>query len=103
MNSEEFKLAGVNAMKGDGTDKMGNEDKPDEMSGNTNDVQSFGVQNQPKSNAELNASKTISLIRIISQYKNGALTLRQAVSIMESMGLDRDYAEDLLKEEKEDK
>lgn len=103
MNSEEFKLAGVNAMKGDGTDKMGNGDKPNEMSGNTDDVQSFGVQNQPKSNAELNASKTSSLIRVISQYKNGALTLRQAVSIMESMGLDRDYAEDLLKEEKEDK
>lgn len=103
MNSEEFKLAGVNAMKGDGTDKMGNGDKPDETSGNTDDVQSFGVQNQPKSNAELNASKTSSLIRVISQYKNGALTLRQAVSIMESMGLDRDYAEDLLKEEKEDK
>lgn len=101
MNSEEFKLAGVNAMNGDGTDKMG-EEKPGETTGNLDDVNSFGGQLQTQSKIELNASKTSSLIRIISQYKNGALTLRQAVSIMESMGLDRDYAEKLLKEEQDE-
>ena len=94
-NSEEFSLAGVNALKGDGTDKMG--DSSSESSGDVNDVESFGSGTQKP--VELNASKTASLIRIISQYKVGTLTLNQAVSIMESMGLDRSYAEKLLKEE----
>lgn len=101
MNSEEFKLAGANAMNGDGTDKMSGEKSP-ETTGDVNDVDSFGGQTQTPSRTELNASKTSSLIRIIAQYKNGALTLRQAVSIMESMGLDRDYAERLLKEEQDE-
>lgn len=89
-NSEEFELAGLNAMNGDGTDKMGGE-----QSGTNN-------QTEVKTPSQLNASKTASLIRIIAQYKNGALTLNQAVSIMESMGLDRDYATRLLKEEKDE-
>ena len=92
-NSEEFKLAGVNAMNGDGTDKMG--DDKQESTEDVNDVQGFGGQ-QPET---LNASKTSSLIRIITQYKNGNLSLSQAISIMESMGMERNYAEKLLKEE----
>ena len=101
LNSDEFSLAGSNAMNGDGTDKMGNGEEPPEKTGNPDDVQSFGsagIQSQSKQ-VELNASKTASLIRIISQYKNGTLTLNQAVSIMTSMGLDKSYAEQLLKEE----
>ena len=92
-NSEEFKLAGVNAMNGDGTDKMG--DDKQESTEDVEDVQGFGGQ-KPET---LNASKTSSLIRIITQYKNGNLSLSQAVSIMESMGMERSYAEKLLREE----
>ena len=97
-NSEEFSLAGINALNGDGTDKMSTE-KPDENSGDVEDVTSFGGQSDGQKTQKLNASNTSSLIRIISQYKNGNLTLNQAISIMESMGLDRSYAEKLLKEE----
>lgn len=92
-NSEEFKLAGVNAMNGDGTDKMG--DDKQESTEDVEDVQGFGGQ-KPET---LNASKTSSLIRIITQYKNGNLSLSQAISIMESMGMERSYAEKLLREE----
>lgn len=92
-NSEEFKLAGVNAMNGDGTDKMG-DDKQESTEG-VEDVQGFGGQ-KPET---LNASKTSSLIRIITQYKSGNLSLSQAISIMESMGMERSYAEKLLREE----
>ncbi len=98
LGSEDFSLAGVNAMNGDGTDKMKKEQS--ESSGDVNDVEGFGTG--VKSNVQsLNASKTMSLIRIISQYKNSNLSLTQAISIMESMGLDRSYAERLLKEEKQ--
>lgn len=98
LKSDDFSLAGVNAMNRDGTEEMGNktQGEPAESSGDVNDVTGFGGQQKVN---QLNASKTSSLIRIISQYKNGNLTLSQAISIMESMGLDRSYAEKLLKEE----
>lgn len=104
MDSEDFSLAGKNAVRSDGTDEMGNQqqhiEQQDETSGDINDVvSSFNRQNEKARN--LNASQTTSLIRIITQYKNGALTLSQAVSIMASMGLDEEYARKLLKEEKE--
>ncbi len=103
MDSEDFSLAGKNAVRSDGTDEMGNNEPTDqspEITGDINDVvSSFNRQNEKARN--LNASQTTSLIRIITQYKNGALTLSQAVSIMASMGLDEEYARKLLKEEKE--
>jgi hypothetical protein len=102
LNSEDFSLAGVNAMNRDGTDKMG--EKSPEQTGDVDDVQSFGAGTGDSTKVQtLNASKTASLIRIVSQYKVGNLSLSQAISIMESMGLDRSYAEKLLKEEKETK
>ena len=47
----------------------------------------------------LNATQTTSLIRIIQQYKSGLLNINQAVSIMQSMGLDETFARKLLEDE----
>lgn len=95
---DEFITAGVNAIKSDGTDER----KPNntsmvntnpELDGNVGGVQS-GYQGQ-----KLAATQTTSLIRVISQYKSGLLSKEQAIRIMESMGLDEDFARGIIEEE----
>ena len=106
--TDDFNMAGVNSIKSDGTDDMkddGTHNVPNEITGDVNDaVSSFsGGQRYTgfqKRQRQLNATQTTSLIRIITQYKAGLLNINQAVSIMQSMGLDEDYARRLLEEEK---
>lgn len=95
---DEFITAGVNAIKSDGTDER----KPSntsmvntnpELDGNVKDIQS-GYQGK-----KLAATQTTSLIRVISQYKSGALSKEQAIRIMESMGLDENFARSIIEEE----
>lgn len=95
---DEFITAGVNAIKSDGTDER----KPSntsmvntnpELDGNVKDIQS-GYQGK-----KLAATQTASLIRVISQYKSGSLSKEQAIRIMESMGLDEDFARGIIEEE----
>lgn len=97
---DDFAMAGVNALKSDGTDEMSDKSQYSsyETSGNISDVESSFNQgvSQQKS---LNASQTTSLIRIIQQYKSGLLTINQAINIMESMGLDEEFARKLLEDE----
>lgn len=98
--TDDFNMAGVNSIKSDGTDDMSTGSK-DEISGNVNDVTSSFVNgnNSSVSSSRLNATQTSSLIRIIQQFKAGSLNMNQAISIMESMGLDEAFAKKLLKEE----
>ena len=100
-------MAGVNSIKSDGTDDMsddGTHDVPNESTGDVNDAASSfsggqrytGFQRQT---TKLNATQTTALIRIIQQYKSGLLNINQAVSIMQSMGLDETFARKLLEDE----
>lgn len=106
--TDDFNMAGVNSIKSDGTDDMsddGTHDVPNESTGDVNDAASSFSGGQrytgfQKRQRQLNATQTTSLIRIITQYKAGLLNINQAVSIMQSMGLDEDYARRLLEEEK---
>lgn len=98
--SDDFNMAGVNSIKSDGTDDMsddGTNNIKNEMSGDINDVQS-SFSNIGISSSRLNATQTSSLIRILQQYKSGLLTKNQAISIMQSMGLDEEFAKKLLEE-----
>ena len=104
---DDFNMAGVNSIKSDGTDDLhddGTHSVPNEQSGDVNDAASSFSGGQrmtyQKTNNQLNATQTTSLIRIISQYKSGLLNINQAVSIMQSMGLDEAFARKLLEDEK---
>ena len=104
---DDFNMAGVNSIKSDGTDDLhddGTHSIPNEQSGDVNDAASSFSGGQrmtyQKTNNQLNATQTTSLIRIISQYKSGLLNINQAVSIMQSMGLDEAFARKLLEDEK---
>ena len=95
---DEFITAGVNAIKSDGTDERKPSDTSmvntnPELDGNVKDIQS-GYQGK-----KLAATQTTSLIRVISQYKSGMLSKEQAVRIMESMGLDENFARSIIEEE----
>lgn len=95
---DEFITAGVNAIKSDGTDERKPSDTSmvntnPELDGNVKDIQS-GYQGK-----KLAATQTTSLIRVISQYKSGMLSKEQAIRIMESMGLDEDFARGIIEEE----
>lgn len=95
---DEFITAGVNAIKSDGTDERKPSDTSmvntnPELDGNVNGIQS-GYQGK-----KLAATQTTSLIRVISQYKSGSLSKEQAVRIMESMGLDENFARSIIEEE----
>lgn len=95
---DEFITAGVNAIKSDGTDERKPSDTSmvntnPELDGNVKGIQS-GYQGK-----KLVATQTASLIRVISQYKSGALSKEQAIKIMESMGLDEDFARGIIEEE----
>lgn len=104
---DDFNMAGVNSIKSDGTDDLhddGTHSVPNEQSGDVNDAASSFSGGQrmtyQKTSNQLNATQTTSLIRIISQYKSGLLNINQAVSIMQSMGLDEAFARKLLEDEK---
>lgn len=104
---DDFNMAGINSIKSDGTDDLhddGTHNVPNERTGDINDAASSfsGGQRMTynKANNQLNATQTTSLIRIISQYKSGLLNTNQAVSIMQSMGLDEAFARKLLEDEK---
>lgn len=104
---DDFNMAGVNSIKSDGTDDLhddGTHSVPNEQSGDINDAASSFSGGQrmtyQKTSNQLNATQTTSLIRIISQYKSGLLNINQAVSIMQSMGLDEAFARKLLEDEK---
>lgn len=95
---DEFITAGVNAIKSDDTDERKPSDTSmvntnPELDGNVKDIQS-GYQGK-----KLAATQTTSLIRVISQYKSGMLSKEQAVRIMESMGLDENFARSIIEEE----
>lgn len=98
---DEFITAGVNAIKSDGTDERKSNNTSNtsmvntspELDGNVKDIQS-GYQG-----TKLAATQTTSLIRVISQYKSGMLSKEQAIRIMESMGLDEDFARGIIEEE----
>lgn len=104
---DDFNMAGVNSIKSDGTDDLhddGTHSVPNEQTGDVNDAASSFSGGQrmtyQKTSNQLNATQTTSLIRIISQYKSGLLNINQAVSIMQSMGLDEAFARKLLEDEK---
>ena len=99
MLSVNLYLTLTNDLHDDGTHSV-----PNEQSGDVNDAASSFSGGQrmtyQKTNNQLNATQTTSLIRIISQYKSGLLNINQAVSIMQSMGLDEAFARKLLEDEK---
>lgn len=103
---DDFNMAGVNSIKSDGTDDLhddGTHSVPNEQTGDVNDAASSFSGGQrmthQKTSNQLNATQTTSLIRIISQYKSGLLNINQALSIMQSMGLDETFARKLLEDE----
>lgn len=97
--TDDFNMMGFNSIKSDGTDEMGDESQGGikenpEVSGNINDiVPSYQTM------TKLSATQTSSLVRILSQYKNGSLSRSQAISIMMSMGMSQQSAERLLDDE----
>lgn len=109
--TDDFNMMGVNAIKSDGTDDMkddGTHQVSSEVSGNIDDSTSsfsngslIGRYRQSTGSNTLNATQTSALIRIISQYKNSIININQAISIMQSMGLDEAFARRLLEEEKD--
>lgn len=100
---DDFSMAGVNSIVPDGTDEMSyTKNNMQEQTGDVSDVVSSfsggGMMSQRRSTTTLGATQTSSLIKIVSQYKAGALTLSQAISIITSMGLDEEFARRLLEE-----
>nr|DAU58570.1 MAG TPA: PORTAL PROTEIN [Caudoviricetes sp.] len=103
---EEFNMAGVNSIKSDGTDRHHNngisKEKQAEMDADGDIEESFSggqqITTHQSMRRNLNASQTSSMIKVITQYKAGTITLNQAVSIMQSMGLDEAFARKILME-----
>lgn len=103
---EEFNMAGVNSIKSDGTDRHHNnglsKEKQAEMDADGDIEESFSggqqITTHQSMRRNLNASQTSSMIKVITQYKTGTITLNQAISIMQSMGLDEAFARKILME-----
>lgn len=103
---EEFNMAGVNSIKSDGTDRHHNncisKEKQAEMDADGDVEESFSggqqITTHQSMQRNLNASQTSSMIKVITQYKAGTITLNQAISIMQSMGLDEAFARKILME-----
>lgn len=103
---DEFNMAGVNSIKSDGTDRHHNngisKEKQAEMDADGEVEESFSggqqITTHQSMRRNLNASQTSSMIKVITQYKAGTITLNQAVSIMQSMGLDEAFARKILME-----
>lgn len=103
---EEFNMAGVNSIKSDGTDRRHNnglsKEKQAEMDADGGIEESFSggqqITTHQSMRRNLNASQTSSMIKVITQYKAGTITLNQAISIMQSMGLDEAFARKILME-----
>lgn len=103
---EEFNMAGVNSIKSDGTDRHHNncisKEKQAEMDADGDVEESFSggqqITTHQSMRRNLNASQTSSMIKVITQYKAGTITLNQAISIMQSMGLDEAFARKILME-----
>lgn len=103
---EEFNMAGVNSIKSDGTDRHHNngisKEKLAEMDADGDIEESFSggqqITTHQSMRRNLNASQTSSMIKVITQYKAGTITLNQAISIMQSMGLDEAFARKILME-----
>lgn len=103
---DEFNMAGVNSIKSDGTDRHHNngisKEKQAEMDADGEIEESFSggqqITTHQSMRRNLNASQTSSMIKVITQYKAGTITLNQAVSIMQSMGLDEAFARKILME-----
>lgn len=103
---EEFNMAGVNSIKSDGTDRHHNngisKEKQAEMDADGDIEESFSggkqITTHQSMRRNLNASQTSSMIKVITQYKAGTITLNQAISIMQSMGLDEAFARKILME-----
>lgn len=103
---DEFNMAGVNSIKSDGTDRHHNnglsKEKQAEMYADGEVEESFSggqqITTHQSMRRNLNASQTSSMIKVITQYKAGTITLNQAISIMQSMGLDEAFARKILME-----
>lgn len=103
---EEFNMAGVNSIKSDGTDRHHNngisKEKQAEMDADGDVEESFSggqqITTHQSMRRNLNASQTSSMIKVITQYKAGTITLNQAISIMQSMGLDEAFTRKILME-----
>lgn len=103
---DEFNMAGVNSIKSDGTDRHHNngisKEKQAEMDADGEVEESFSggqqITTHKSMHRNLNASQTSSMIKVITQYKAGTITLNQAISIMQSMGLDEAFARKILME-----
>lgn len=103
---DEFNMAGVNSIKSDGTDRHHNngisKEKQAEMDADGDIEESFSggqqITTHQSMRRNLNASQTSSMIKVITQYKAGTITLNQAISIMQSMGLDEAFARKILME-----
>lgn len=103
---DEFNMAGVNSIKSDGTDRHHNngisKEKQAEMDADGDIEESFSggqqIATHQSMRRNLNASQTSSMIKVITQYKAGTITLNQAISIMQSMGLDEAFARKILME-----
>ena len=103
---DEFNMAGINSIKSDGTDRHHNngisKEKQAEMDADGDIEESFSggqqITTHQSMRRNLNASQTSSMIKVITQYKAGTITLNQAISIMQSMGLDEAFARKILME-----
>lgn len=85
----DFNAAGVNSINKDGTEKQTNQNN---LGNNGESVE--------KEIAKLNGSQISSLIHILNGYRSGTFSRNQAISLIRSMGLDEEFANAILDEEK---
>ena len=85
----DFNAAGVNSINKDGT----------EVQTNQNNLGNNG-ESVEREIAKLNGSQISSLIHILNGYRSGTFSRNQAISLIRSMGLDEEFANAILDEEK---
>ena len=110
--SDDFMAAGVNALNKDGTESSDGANEQNDAGVAQSGQQSSGVnplqldrlssgasQSVQSQINRLNGVQISSLIRILSEYRNGLLSRTQAISLITSMGLTEKFADSLLDEE----
>lgn len=97
---DDFNAMGVNAIKSDGTEDMGQQPQEKDVSSSFTGGQSINIGNlSRKGGTTLNGTQISSLINIMNRYKNGLFTRTQAMNLIRAMGLPDVVAEILLEEE----
>lgn len=97
---DDFNAMGVNAIKSDGTEDMGQQSQEKDVSSSFTGGQSVNINNlSRRGGTTLNGTQISSLINIMNRYKNGLFTRTQAMNLIRAMGLPDAVAEILLEEE----